>query len=33
MHNLKTLGKYETADRIMDILNSRASADDRGELF
>ncbi|HPF11982.1 MAG TPA: OmpA family protein [Flavobacteriaceae bacterium] len=31
--SLKTLGKYETADRIMDILNSRASADDRGELF
>ena len=31
--SLKTLGKYATADRIMNKLNEVASTDDRGELF
>ena len=31
--SLKTIGKYATADRIMDKLNEVASSDDRGELF
>ncbi|MBT8262250.1 MAG: PD40 domain-containing protein [Bacteroidia bacterium] len=31
--SLKTIGKYATADRIMDKLNEVASTDDRGELF
>lgn len=31
--SLKSLGKYATADRVMDRLSEVASADDRGELF
>lgn len=31
--SLKTIGKYTTADRIMDKLNEVVSTDDRGELF
>ncbi len=31
--SLKTIGKYSTADRIMDKLNEMTSEDDRGELF
>ncbi|MEZ4875548.1 MAG: OmpA family protein [Flavobacteriaceae bacterium] len=31
--SLKSLGKYATSDRIMDILNERNKADNRAELF